>query len=78
MTAQDGITKQDYIIVAMNSPISTETDIVSFVIAEGLGPAIIDELWHTVSIEVPYGTDVTSLVPTIEISGRATICGSAP
>ena len=73
VTAEDGITKQDYIIVAMNSPISNETDIVSFVIAEGVGPAIIDKLWHTVSIEVPYGTDVTALVPTIEISDRASI-----
>jgi len=73
VTAQDGITKQDYIIVAMNSPISTETDIVSFVLTEEVGPAIIDELWHTVSIEVPYGTDLTALVPTIEISDRATI-----
>ncbi len=73
VTAQDGITKQDYIIVAMNSPISTETDIVSFVIAEEVGPAIIDKLWHTVSIEVPYGTEVTALVPTIEISDRAEV-----
>ncbi len=73
VTAQDGIATQDYIIVAMNSPVSTETDIISFVIAEEVGPAIIDELWHTVSIEVPYGTDVTALLPTIEISDRATI-----
>jgi len=73
VTAQDGITKQDYIIVAMNSPISNETDILSFSIAEEVDPAIIDELWHAVSIEVPYGTDVTALVPVIEISDRATI-----
>lgn len=73
VTAQDGITKQDYIIVAMTSPVSTETDILSFVMTEEVGPAIIDELWHTVSIEVPYGTDVTALTPTILISDRATI-----
>ena len=52
---------------------STETDIIDFSIPEQTGPAIVDALLHTVTVEVPYGTDVTALVPTIEVSPWATI-----
>lgn len=56
-------------------PKSSEKKIVSFQFA-GLTPAvsgIIDETGKTVGIEVPFGTDVTALVPTIEVSALATV-----
>jgi hypothetical protein len=52
---------------------STETDILSFVLADQTGEATINTTNHTVSIEVAYGTTVTSLSPTITVSAGATI-----
>jgi predicted extracellular nuclease len=52
---------------------SSENDIISFTLPEQTGPATIDNTNHTVDIEVAYGTDVTSLVPTIEVSLFASI-----
>ncbi|MEN8227529.1 MAG: DUF5018 domain-containing protein, partial [Bacteroidota bacterium] len=70
--AVDGITTQDWTVTVAVLP-NTETDIVSFSLAEEAGPAAIDNLPHTVSVEVPYGTDVTALIPTIGLSDGATI-----
>ena len=73
VTAEDGVTTQDYIIVVTLSPVSNQTDIISFRIAEELGPATIDDQLHKLSLVVPTGTDVTALIPTIELSAGATI-----
>ncbi len=73
VVAENGTTIQNFIVAAMVSPISNETDIVSFTLAEQTTAATIDNLLHTVSIEVPYGTDVTALVPTIGISAKASM-----
>lgn len=56
------------------SPISTECDMLSFTFAD-FSPKITGLIanTHWVWITVPYGTDVSSLVPTIEISPLATI-----
>ncbi|MEJ5268208.1 MAG: choice-of-anchor J domain-containing protein [Bacteroidales bacterium] len=53
--------------------LSSEKDILSFVLAEQTGPAIIDNINHTVDIEVGIGTDVTNLTPTITVSPNAVI-----
>ncbi len=45
--------------------------ITSFSFSEGTG--IVDEDAHTIAVTVPFGTDVTSLVPTIAISTGATV-----
>ena len=52
---------------------SDATDIVSFYLAAQIGGATINTTNHTVSIEVEYGTNVTSLTPTIGLSYGATI-----
>ena len=43
-------------------------DILTFELAEQLEPAIIDVETHTISINVPAGTDLTLLVPTFTLS----------
>lgn len=52
---------------------SNATDIVSFSFAEQTGAATISTVNHSVGIEVAFGTDVTSLSPTISLSYGATI-----
>jgi hypothetical protein len=52
---------------------STATDILAFTISQQTAPGTINTGNHTVSIQVAYGTDVTSLTPTITLSYGATI-----
>lgn len=52
---------------------SDENDILTFTLAEQTGAATINDVAHTVEIEVAKGTDVTALVPTITVSKYATI-----
>lgn len=51
----------------------TEAEILTFSLADETGAASIDDENFTVDIEVTFGTDVTSLTPTITISDGATI-----
>lgn len=51
---------------------STANDIISFNLGEQTGPATINTTTHTVTIEVAYGTNVSSLVPTFALSYGAT------
>jgi hypothetical protein len=50
-----------------------ETDILSFSLSQQTGPATINTTNHTVTIQVAYGTNVTSLTPSITVSTGATI-----
>lgn len=71
VTAEDG-TKQDYevsVIVAKNS----DAKVLNFKFANPAAKAVIDHEAKTIKIQVPYGTDVTTLIPVIEISDKATI-----
>ncbi len=52
---------------------NTENDILTFVLTEQTGDAIISTENHTVNIEVVNGTNLTALTPTITISENATI-----
>ncbi len=54
-------------------PISEENDIIAFSIPEQIGETVFDYYNHTVSASMPEGTNVTSLIPEIEISEFATI-----
>ncbi|HER10211.1 MAG TPA: DUF5018 domain-containing protein [Bacteroides sp.] len=72
VTAQDEMTKQQW-IVTVNLPPSSATDILAFSCPEQTGPAVIDTTKHVVLLEVAYGTDLSSLVPDIEISEGAII-----
>ena len=53
--------------------LATATDITSFTLAAQTGAATINTTNHTVSIEVAYGTSLTSLTPTISVSYGASI-----
>ncbi|MFS4493938.1 HYR domain-containing protein [Maribacter sp. 2308TA10-17] len=60
-------------LITVNSTASMENEITSFSISEQLGESIIDSQSKTVSIKVLFGTDITALVPNIEISEGATV-----
>ncbi len=70
VTAEDGTTTKTYTIT-VNTSLSTETNITSFTLASVAGT--IDGSAHTVAVTVPFGTDVTALVPTITLSAGATV-----
>ncbi len=55
------------------TPKSTETDIEEFTVSQQVGSSVIDVDGHTVALTVPYGTSVTSLVPTIVLSSGASV-----
>ncbi|MCK4696011.1 MAG: right-handed parallel beta-helix repeat-containing protein, partial [Candidatus Cloacimonetes bacterium] len=59
--------------------LSSENDILTFSFPEQTGTANIDNVNHTVDIEVAYDTDVSALIATFTISNWATITiGSTP
>ena len=70
--AEDGITAQDWTVIVTIAP-NTEADILSFSLPEQTGNATINPVNQTVDVEVEYGTDITSLTPTISISEGAII-----
>ncbi len=53
--------------------VSNANDIISFTIPEQIGETVIDNVDHTVQLNVPNGTNITALIPTIGISDLATI-----
>ncbi len=70
VTAANGVTSQDWIITVVVQP-NDQADIESFSLAEEASPATINKLMRTVSIEVEPGTDLSTLIPTIELSQGA-------
>ena len=70
VTAMNGTTAQ-YMVEAVVHDADNEKSILSFVI-DGVEGAI-DEVGKMVTVQMPQGTDVTELAPTIEISEGATI-----
>ncbi|MCR9248773.1 MAG: BspA family leucine-rich repeat surface protein [bacterium] len=72
--AENGVTTQDWTVtvnIDSETP-DTETDILSFLLDEQTGNAIIDTENHSISIEVDFGTDLTNLIPTFTLSEGAT------
>jgi len=53
--------------------VSNANDILSFTVPEQIGETLIYDFLHIVQFEVATGTNVTALVPTIEVSENATI-----
>ncbi len=72
VTAEDGTTVQDWTITVTEA-LNTETDILTFTLAEAEGNATINTTEHTVVIEVVHGTDLSSLSPTLTLSDGATV-----
>lgn len=52
---------------------SSEKAITAFSFANPAATGVVDEVAKTVALTVPYGTDVTNLVPTIAVSEHATV-----
>jgi hypothetical protein len=73
VTAEDGITVQNWIVTVTVAP-NSETDITDFGfgIPPQTGAATINPTAHTIGIEVEYGTVLTNLVSTFTLSDGAT------
>jgi hypothetical protein len=74
VTAEDGTTTQEWTVnVTESGPVlSDATDIITFTLPEQMGNAEIDDVNHTISIEVENGTDLTKLTPIFSLSEGAT------
>ncbi|MCD4834244.1 MAG: T9SS type A sorting domain-containing protein [Bacteroidales bacterium] len=59
-------------IVTVTEALNDENDFLTFSFAEQAGAAVINDVVHTVNIEVVFGTDVTALVATFTLSPEAT------
>lgn len=70
VTAEDGATTNTYVITK-NVSLSTETDFTAYSLPSQTGAATIDNVNHTISVEVPCGTDVTALIATFSLSPGA-------
>lgn len=72
VTAEDGTTV-DYTVTVSSEAGSSEKTITEFVFAE-LDPSVTATIDGTaITAEVPYGTDLTALVPTVTISDLAAV-----
>ncbi len=73
VTAADGLTTRDWTVtVTVAAAPSTEADILSFSINGETEDAVIDAANQTVTVEMPFGTDITTLTPIFEVSAGAT------
>ena len=72
VTAEDGVTTKDWTVTVTTAEASHEAEILSFTIPNQISSTI-NSLDTTVAVVMPYGTDLTNLVPTITVSAGATI-----
>lgn len=72
ITAGDAMTTEDWDITISEAIVQLETDIIAYSIPEQTGDAVIDDMAHTVALEVAYGTDLSALIATFELSFGAT------
>lgn len=73
VTAEDGTTQQRWNVFAEEEAPSSETGISLFDIPGQIGLTAIDEGTSSISVVMPMGTDLTSLVPRIELTDGAVI-----
>jgi hypothetical protein len=74
VTAENRVHYRDWTVTVTEAQeLSSEKKILSFVLAEQTKEAVINTNAFTVTAEVEFGTDLSSLTPTIEVSGSATI-----
>ena len=72
VTAQDGVTTQNY-VVTVTAVLGTAAQITSFNFTNPSVTGTINNTNHTVALTVLYGTDVSSLTPTIAVSAGASV-----
>ncbi|MBN2639899.1 MAG: lamin tail domain-containing protein [Bacteroidales bacterium] len=74
VTSESTLNTVDWTVsVSVATASSSEKDITGFSIPNQSGESTINATNHTVDLTMPYGTDLTSLTPTIEVSAGATI-----
>jgi hypothetical protein len=69
VTAETGST-QDYTVTVTISSSSSDKAITSFNFENPAAEGVITESTHSIAVTVPYGTDVTGLIPTITCTGE--------
>ncbi len=72
ITAEDGVTVNDWVVTVNESAIFTETDFISYTFPEATNIATIDTDAKTVDIEVAWNADVTTLIADFTLSYGAT------
>ena len=74
VTAEDGVTEKEWTVTVTIEDPNDQADILSFEIGNQVGESVFSEVepW-TIDVLMPYGTDVTGLIPTITISEGAEI-----
>ncbi|MCG8699301.1 MAG: DUF5018 domain-containing protein, partial [Bacteroidales bacterium] len=70
VTSEDG-TEQEWMVTV--EVLSGDNDIISFTVEEQFGATNINFANHTISLNVVSGTDLSGLIPSIEVSKYATI-----
>lgn len=70
---EGGCDDSDDMVINVSDPLSSETDILSFSLTDQTGPAQINDVNHTVALEVESGTNISSLNPSITVSEGASI-----
>jgi hypothetical protein len=73
VTAENGVDEKEYVVTVVVAEPSTAALILTFVLAEQTGAAVINNTAGTIAIEVENGTTVTALEPTITLSANATV-----
>ncbi len=74
VTAGNGLSSKVWTVtVTVASTASSKANILSFMIPKAEGNTVIDTVNHTISVTMPYGTDVTALKPNIMVSAGATV-----
>ncbi|MDD4148637.1 MAG: DUF5018 domain-containing protein, partial [Bacteroidales bacterium] len=73
VTSEAGVDQIWNVTVTQSYTQSTEKNILTFILSEQTGAAVIDNSANTIAIEVDWFADVTALTPTITISDFATI-----
>ncbi len=57
----------------ISAPVSSAKDITAFTVPSQIGSSVISTVSRTVTLTMPYGTNLTALIPTIAVSANATI-----
>jgi hypothetical protein len=70
VTAEDGVTKKTYTIT-FTEALNPAKEITSFSFVSPAASGVINEAAKTIAVTVPFGTDVTSLTPTIVHTGAS-------
>ncbi|MEQ8469669.1 MAG: hypothetical protein RIC35_00710 [Marinoscillum sp.] len=71
-TDQNGYYTEKAFSITVNNVIESESDITAFSVSGQTSSATIDAVNHTVTVSLPPGTDVTSVLPSITVNTSAT------